>query len=110
MDQASTSTKENPQTAATVQGRNETNIHGGLKMKTNVSPASSAVTHNFNPTVYHYHRRTDISFAQVTGASITALCGDQGKIGATSSDGQASSVVVCPLCAMLYAELPVRAA
>ena len=38
MGQESTTAKENPRTGATVQGQNETNIHGGLKMDTNVSP------------------------------------------------------------------------
>ena len=63
--------------------------------------------HDFNPVVHHYYRGRDIDRAQITREAISALCGDLGTptVGAT---GQQSNgvLVVCPMCATVYAGLP----
>lgn len=63
--------------------------------------------HDFNPVVHHYYRGSDVDRAQITGNAITALCGDSGRI-STAATGKKSNgaLVVCPMCAIVYAELP----
>ena len=63
--------------------------------------------HNFNPVVHHYYRDRDIDRSQATGEPITALCGDTGRV-SEGATGQRSNgaLVVCPMCAMTYANLP----
>lgn len=69
-------------------------------LKTRVSPVPT-------PLVYHYHRKTDITFSQITGASIKALCGAQGPIGESPIAAQATGTdsTVCQVCSNLHALL-----
>lgn len=55
------------------------------------------------PTVYHYHRRDDIAFSKITGASITALCGIRGPVSeAASGANQGGEATICPDCINLF--------
>lgn len=62
--------------------------------------------HDFNPTVHHYHLKTDIARSLETGAAIKSICGFVGVISAAAT-GRTSNgtIVVCPLCTMLHADL-----
>lgn len=68
--------------------------------------AAEIATRFLKPTVFHYHRNTDIAFSQITGASIKALCGVQGPVGSTPPAGSLTGTgTVCPLCATALADI-----
>jgi hypothetical protein len=78
---------------------------------TNTAPAESRTSpsqvFDCDPIVLHYHLRSDIERSLGTGAAIKSLCGMVGAVGASGSGTQNARTVVCPLCAMVYADLPV---
>lgn len=72
-------------------------------MHQSTSPKVDATAHDFNPTVYHY-----IPKSAPAGSAVQAICG-QAIIAPETFGASASSngvTVICPLCAMIYADLP----
>ncbi|MBT2538775.1 DUF3039 domain-containing protein [Arthrobacter sp. ISL-69] len=81
-------------------------------MSAQTLPAAAPTTrpaHNFNPVVHHYYKGRDIDRSQATREPITALCGEIGAVSAAATGRPSNgTVVVCPMCATMYADLPSR--
>lgn len=65
--------------------------------------ALKALTHNFNPTVFHYYKKEAITRSLVTGSKELALCGALANVSvaATGTTDSNEGSVVCPLCQLL---------
>ncbi|MCT9624261.1 DUF3039 domain-containing protein [Pseudarthrobacter equi] len=79
-------------------------------MKTLTRPHAAQATrpaHDFNPTIHHYYKGSDLDWSAYSGEAVQALCGDRGRPSESATGQPSNSVlVVCPLCSMAYDNLP----